>query len=73
MTEAIFANPALANMYLGRVPYQARAVLPNEVASAVAWLSSKDCFVSGEIVQVSGGAQLGSLPNGSELRNLRKA
>ncbi len=73
MTKAIFENPALTDLYLGQVPYQQRAVLPQEVASTVAWLASRDCFSTGEIVQVSGGAQLGRLPNSAELRELRKA
>jgi len=73
MTEAIFADPALTNLYLGRVPIEGRAVLPAEVASAVTWLLADDCFTTGETVQVSGGAQLGRLPNSAEFRELRKA
>lgn len=73
MTEAIFADPALTDLYLGRVPIEGRAVLPREVASAVAWLLTDDCFTTGETVQVSGGAQLGRLPNSAEFRELRKA
>ncbi|QZH74297.1 MAG: SDR family oxidoreductase [Erythrobacter sp.] len=73
MTEGIFADPALAALYLGHVPIGRRAVTPEEVASAVAWLASDDCFTTGEIVQVSGGAQLGRLPDKSDFQTLRKA
>jgi len=73
MTEAIFADPALAQLYLGHVPLGARAVTPEEVASAVAWLTSDDCFTTGETIQVSGGAQLGRLPNKNDFKELRKA
>ncbi len=73
MTEAIFADPALTKLYLGHVPIEGRSVLPNEVASAVCWLLADDCFTTGETVQVSGGAQLGRLPNSAEFRELRKA
>ena len=72
MTEAIFNNPAAAAMYLGHVPIGKRSVTPEEVASAVAWLCADDCFVTGEILQVSGGAQLGRLPNTAELKQMWK-
>jgi hypothetical protein len=39
----------------------------------VAWLVADDCFTTGETLQVSGGAQLGRLPDSAELRELRKA
>lgn len=73
MTEGIFANPKVKDLYLGHVPLGRRAALPAEVASAVAWLVADDCFTTGETLQVSGGAQLGRLPDSAELRELRKA
>ena len=73
MTKPIFANPQLRDLYLGQVPFGRRAVMPEEVASAVEWLVARDCFASGEIVQVSGGAQLGRLPDNAQLRGLRRA
>lgn len=73
MTESIFADPALSELYLGRVPLKARGVTPEEVASAVAWLASDECFATGETIQISGGAQLGRLPDKSDFQALRKA
>jgi len=72
MTEMIFSHPPLRDLYLGHVPLERRGVTPDEVASAVAWLASADCFMTGETVQVSGGAQLGRLPDAGELRQLRE-
>jgi NAD(P)-dependent dehydrogenase (short-subunit alcohol dehydrogenase family) len=72
MTGMIFDHPPLRDLYLGHVPLGRRAVTPDEVASAVAWLASADCFVTGETVQVSGGAQLGRLPDPGELRQIRE-
>lgn len=72
MTEMIFSHPPLRDLYLGHVPIGRRGVTPAEVASAAAWLASPDCFVTGEIVQVSGGAQLGRLPDAGELRQIRE-
>ncbi|WP_340588828.1 SDR family oxidoreductase [Erythrobacter alti] len=73
MTQSIFADPALTKLYLGHVPLGCRAVTPEEVASAVLWLTSRDCFTTGETIQVSGGAQLGRLPNKNDFKELRKA
>ncbi len=71
MTEPIFANPPLREAYLDQALLRQRSVSPAEVASAVQWLVASDCFVTGEIVQVSGGAQLGRLPGNAQLRQLR--
>lgn len=73
MTKAIFADEALTQLYLGHVPLGARAVFPEEVASAITWLAAEDCFTTGETIQVSGGAQLGRLPNKNDFKALRKA
>ena len=68
MTEGIFANPALAGLYLGEAAYGGRGVTPAEVADAVNWLAGPGCFASGEIIQISGGAQLGRLPRLTQIR-----
>lgn len=68
MTEGIFANPALSQLYVGEAPLGGRAVLAEEVADAVAWLARPGGFTTGETIQVSGGAQLGRLPRLSQIR-----
>ncbi|WP_448503181.1 SDR family NAD(P)-dependent oxidoreductase [Sphingomonas sp.] len=73
MTTGIFAHPAVRDLYLDQAVLGRRAVTPDEVASAVAWLAAPDCFTTGEIVQVSGGAQLGRLPRLSQLKQARSA
>lgn len=73
MTEMIFADPALTALYLDHVPLGARAVTAQEVAAAVAWLVSPDCFTTGATIQLSGGAQLGRLPDKIDFKTLRKA
>lgn len=77
MTEGIFADPAISALYLRDCPLETRpldekAVSARQVASAVGWLSDADCFANGEIVQLSGGAQLGRLPRLDELREARR-
>lgn len=71
MTESIFAAPGLRDLYLREGLIGARAVTPDEVAAAVSWLADKRCFTTGEILQVSGGAQLGRLPRADEIREAR--
>jgi len=71
MTAGIFAMPAIRDLYLGEAIVGGRAVTAHEVASAVAWLAGTDCFATGEIIHLSGGAQLGRLPLLSELKQAR--
>lgn len=71
MTEAIFAAPHLRDLYLRESLIDARAVLPDEVAAAVAWLADPRCFTTGDIINMSGGAQLGRLPRMDEIRQAR--
>ena len=68
MTQGIFANPALAGLYVGEAACGGRGVTPDEVADAVSWLAGERCFASGETIQVSGGAQLGRLPRLTQIR-----
>ncbi len=72
MTKSIFDAPEIRDLYLGDVPIGQRGVSPDEVAAAVAWLADPDCFTTGEIIQLSGGAQLGRLPLARELKHARK-
>lgn len=67
MTEAFLADERLANIYKAETAL-GRLTEPEEVASAVAWLASPDCFTTGETIAVSGGAQLLRLPTAGELR-----
>ena len=67
MTEAFLADERIAGIYSKESALGA-LVTPEQVASAVSWLASDECFATGETVQVSGGAQLLRLPRGDELR-----
>lgn len=72
MTKSIFDAPEIRDLYLANVPLEGRGVTPEEVAAAAAWLADPACFMTGEIVQLSGGAQLGRLPTAGELKQARK-
>jgi NAD(P)-dependent dehydrogenase (short-subunit alcohol dehydrogenase family) len=67
MTEAFLADDRIAGIYKNETAL-GRLTEPAQVASAVAWLASDDCFTTGETIPVSGGAQLLRLPTGAELR-----
>lgn len=67
MTEAFLADERIAGVYKGETALGA-LTQPDQVASAVSWLASDDCFTTGETLPVSGGAQLLRLPTGAELR-----
>ena len=67
MTEELLANPHFDALYR-RESALGELVTPDQVAATVAHLAARDCFISGEIVQVSGGAQLCRLPGGDELK-----
>jgi NAD(P)-dependent dehydrogenase (short-subunit alcohol dehydrogenase family) len=66
MTESFLEDQFFLDLYRSESPLGA-LVTPEQVAEAVAWLASPDCFMTGEIMQVSGGAQLGRLPRASDL------
>jgi NAD(P)-dependent dehydrogenase (short-subunit alcohol dehydrogenase family) len=67
MTEAFLADERIAGIYRNETAL-GRLTEPEQVASAVAWLASEDCFTTGETIAVSGGAQLLRLPTGAELK-----
>jgi NAD(P)-dependent dehydrogenase (short-subunit alcohol dehydrogenase family) len=66
MTESFLEDQFFLDLYRGESPLGA-LVTPAQVAEAVAWLASPNCFMTGEIMQVSGGAQLGRLPRANDL------
>lgn len=68
MTQGFLAQERYETLYR-RETALGELTQPSQVAAAVSYLASPDCFSSGEIVQVSGGAQLCRLPRADELRN----
>jgi NAD(P)-dependent dehydrogenase (short-subunit alcohol dehydrogenase family) len=67
MTEAFLSDERIAGIYTKETALGS-LTKPDQVASAVSWLASDDCFTTGETIPVSGGAQLMRLPTGAELR-----
>jgi 3-oxoacyl-[acyl-carrier protein] reductase len=71
MTEDFLSNPAFEALYAKESPLGALANV-EQVAAAVAFLSASDCFMTGEIMNVSGGAQLGKLPRADDFKALQQ-
>ena len=57
MTAMAFANPDFTAFCAANTPMR-RLGTPDDIAAAVAWLSTPECFVTGETLQANGGAQL---------------
>lgn len=67
MTEGFLADDRLAALYR-RESAMGELTQPHQVAAAVSYLAAPDCYSTGEIVQVSGGAHLCRLPRVDEIR-----
>lgn len=61
MTAALFKGSDLPAFRAANTPLR-RIGTPEDVAAAVAWLASPECFLTGETLQVNGGAALLAAP-----------
>lgn len=66
MTDAFLSRPGVEAAYKRETPL-GRMTTPEDVAAAVEWLASPDCFMTGQLLQVNGGASLTRLPRADEL------
>jgi NAD(P)-dependent dehydrogenase (short-subunit alcohol dehydrogenase family) len=71
MTEDFLANPAFEALY-AKEGTLGKLVTPEQVAASVVYLSDDDCFVTGEILNVSGGARLGKLPRADDFKAMQQ-
>jgi NAD(P)-dependent dehydrogenase (short-subunit alcohol dehydrogenase family) len=62
LTASMFANPAIAAEYLAQSPL-GRMGRPKDIAGAVLFAASDDCFMTGQFFDVSGGGTLTRLPD----------
>jgi len=67
MTEAFLSDERLNALYR-RESALGELAWPEQVAAAVSYLAASDCFSTGIILPVSGGAQLCRLPSRNEIR-----
>lgn len=62
MTAAAQATPGLFEAFVGSYPL-GRVGTSEDIAAAVAWLASDECFMTGQNLQVNGGLTLRSNPS----------
>lgn len=67
MTNGFLAVDRLNALYC-RETAVGRLATPDQVAAAVSYLATPDCFATGTIMAVDGGAQLMRLPRSAELK-----
>lgn len=66
MTAAAQATPGLFEAFVGSYPL-GRVGTSDDIAAAVAWLASDECFMTGQNLQVNGGLTLRSNPSGDAI------
>lgn len=67
MTEMMFDNPGLERAVVRETPL-GRMGTPDDIASAALWLADPSCFLTGETLPVSGGAELRRIPTFDEMQ-----
>ena len=60
MTEGMFGNPNLENAVLREIPL-GRMGTAEDIARAAVFLADPDCFMTGETLSITGGAELANL------------
>lgn len=66
MTEMMFDNPNLEKAVLREIPL-GRMGTGEDIAAAAEWLANPECFMTGEILSVTGGAELRRVPTFEEI------
>jgi NAD(P)-dependent dehydrogenase (short-subunit alcohol dehydrogenase family) len=66
MTAGAQATPGLFDAFVGSYPL-GRIGTSDDIAAAVVWLASDECFMTGQNLQVNGGLTLRRNPNGDEI------
>ncbi len=66
MTEGYFAFPGIQPAFEHEIPLGRLGTVKDQVG-AVLWLASDECFLTGQVLQVSGGQTLHRLPTAAEM------
>ncbi len=66
MTEGMFGNPNLENAVLREIPL-GRMGTSEDIARAAVFLADPDCFMTGETLSITGGAELRRVPTLDEI------
>lgn len=66
MTNAYFEIPGVVNAFLNEIPLN-RTTTVDDVANAASWLMSDECFVTGQVIDLTGGQALRRTPTPAEM------
>jgi len=66
MTADVVAIPSVEQAFLNEIPL-GRLPTIEDMANAAAWMLSDDCFMTGRIMDISGGETLRRIPTASEM------
>ena len=66
MTEGYFAIPTLEGAFLREIPL-GRLVKVDDIANAALWLASDEAFITGQVIDITGGQSLRRVPTNEEM------
>ena len=66
MTEGYFAIPTIEGAFLREIPL-GRLVTVKDIANAALWLASDEAFITGQVIDITGGQSLRRVPTGEEM------
>jgi NAD(P)-dependent dehydrogenase (short-subunit alcohol dehydrogenase family) len=66
MTEGYFALPTLEGAFLREIPL-GRLVKVDDIANAALWLASDEAFITGQVIDITGGQSLRRVPTNEEM------
>jgi NAD(P)-dependent dehydrogenase (short-subunit alcohol dehydrogenase family) len=66
MTEGYFALPTLEGAFLREIPL-GRLVTVDDIANAALWLASDEAFITGQVIDITGGQSLRRVPTNEEM------
>jgi NAD(P)-dependent dehydrogenase (short-subunit alcohol dehydrogenase family) len=66
MTEGYFAIPTIEASFIREIPL-GRLVTVKDIANAALWLASDEAFITGQVIDITGGQSLRRVPTGEEM------
>jgi NAD(P)-dependent dehydrogenase (short-subunit alcohol dehydrogenase family) len=66
MTEGYFAIPTLEGAFIREIPL-GRLATVQDIANAALWLASDEAFITGQVIDITGGQSLRRVPTGEEM------
>lgn len=68
MTDGYFEHPSIPRAFLKEIPL-GRLVTIDDIADAALWLASDEAFITGQVIDITGGQSLRRTPSEEEMMN----